>query len=118
MERFNRCSQAEKEALEIMFEYLGFNEVTTFEKYIDFMFLNAKENITFPHVFNHTLKHIVMSFWDAHPEYRNSYIKTFWIKPEDIKKYTDVGSKLEYDPKGMLRFYVKENFNCLYNTKK
>lgn len=118
MERYNSCNNIEKHALDVLYNYLGFNDIVSFEEYIDFMFLNAKGCITFAHIFNHSIKHIVMSFWESYPEYKGNYIKTFWIKPEEIDRYVEVGSKDEFDPKGVLRFFVKNSFKRLVATKK
>lgn len=117
LDRYNKCSQIEKKSLDILYEYLGFNEIVSLEQYLEFMYKNAKENISFDHILNHTLKHIVISFWNDNPEYKNSYVTAFWINPCDIEKYTKVGSSVEYDPKGLLRHYVKHNFRKLYDSK-
>lgn len=118
MERYNQCKQYEKKALDRLYEYLGFNEIISFDEFLGFVFKNAKGTIPFMQVFNHTLKHIVTSFWEAYPEYRNNYIKVFWIKPEEFDRYTEVGSKIEYDPKGVLRHFVKESYRKLFSTKR
>ena len=118
MERYNKCNSVEKKALDRLYEYLGFNEIVSFDEFLNFVFMNAKGTIPFVQVFNHTLKHIITSFWDAYPEYKNNYIKTFWIKPEDFYSYTEPGSELDYDPKGVVRHFVKENYNKLVATKR
>lgn len=118
MERYNKCNSVEKKALDRLYEYLGFNEIVSFDEFLNFVFMNAKGTIPFTQVFNHTLKHIITSFWGAYPEYKNNYIKTFWIKPEDFDSYTETGSKLDYDPKGVVRHFVKENYNKLVATKR
>ena len=115
--RYTRCSAVEKDALDRLYVYLGFNEIVSMQEYLDFMFKNAKENIAFPHILNHTLKHIVTSFWNDYPEYRGNYISIFWVNPEDVKVCTETGCKNEYDPKGLIRHYVKNNFKKLYATK-
>lgn len=118
MERYNSCTSVEKHCLDRLYEYLGFNEIVSFEEYLSFMFLNAKVYVSFPHIFNHTIKHIVTSFWESYPEYKNNYIKTFWIKPDEIDKFVEVGSANEFDPKGLVRFFIKSNFKRLVATKK
>jgi hypothetical protein len=118
IDRYKKLDKHGKYALDRLYEYLGFNEVTTFEKYLDFVFLNTIETISFDQILNHTLKHIVMSFWNDNPDYKNSYITAFWINPSDIKRYVEVGSKDEYDPKGLIRHYVKSNFKKLFATKR
>jgi hypothetical protein len=119
IERYNKCNIVEKAALDKMYEYLGFNEIVSFEEYLEYMFKNTKENISFNHMFNHAIKHIVETFWVDYPDYKkNNYIKVFWIRPEDIAKYTAVGSKDDFDPKGVLRHYVKNNFRKLIDTIK
>ena len=119
MDRYEKCKPHEKAALDQLFEYLGFNEVTSFEEYLKYMFLNTKENISFAHMFNHAIKHIVESFWQVSPEYKkNNYIKVFWIKPEEFSKYTKVGDPNDLDPKGVLRHFVKHNFSRILSTKK
>jgi len=118
MERYKLCNALQKEILDKLYEYLGFNEVASFEDYIDFMFFNAKTGVSFDHIVNHTLEHIVKSFWKAYPEYReNKYIRHFWIKQNDFMKHLKTGDPDEYDPKGLIRFFVKENFKRLVATK-
>ena len=118
MERYNKCNSAQKEILNKMYEYFGFNEVASFDEFIDFIFLNAKSGLTFDHIINHTLEHIVKSFWSTYPEYlREKYIKHFWIKQNEFLNVMTVGSEKEFDPKGLVRFYIKENFKKLVSTK-
>jgi hypothetical protein len=116
MERYNLCNAYEKKALDSIYEYLGFNEVVSFEVFLDFVFYNSVGTISFNQIFNRMLKHIVTSFWEDHPEYNNTYIKIFWINPIDIDDYTKPGKELSYDPKGILRSYVKSNFKKLART--
>ena len=119
MERYDMCDKEQKEILDKIFWYLGFNEVTTFEKYIDFIFYNTKQGIRFDHIINHVLEHIVKSFWKDFPEYYvNNYIRYFWIKQNDFSKHLETGSSDEYDPKGLIRLYVKNNFDKLVKTKR
>ena len=118
MERYNNCSSAQKEILNRLYEYLGFNEIVSFEEFIDFIFLNAKYGIAFEHTVNHTLEHIIRSMWIDYPNYyEEKYIKHFWITQDEFMKCMAVGSDDEYDPKGIVRFYVKENFKKLVATK-
>jgi len=119
MERYNKCDTMQKKILDVLYEYLGFNEIVSFEEYIDFMFLNAKSGVGFSHIVNHTLEHIVKSFWVDYPQYRdNKYIKYFWIKQYDFLNHFKTGSDVEYDPKGILRAFVKDNFKKLVATKR
>jgi hypothetical protein len=119
MERYNLCKQYEKEALDRLYEYLGFNEIISFEEFLDFVFMNAKGTIPFAQIFNFTLRHIVTSFWLAYPEYKTGYIKTFWINPEEfVDKYTKVGTPLDFDSKGLLKYFVKTNYKELVKTKR
>lgn len=118
MDRYNKLADFEKAALDKLYEYLGFNEIVSFERYLEYMFLNAKENITFANVFNHTIKNIVVAFWHDYPEYKNNYVKVFWVDPKQISKFTETGSKFDLDPRGLLRHYVKNNFRKLFTTKR
>lgn len=118
MERYNLCKPNERKILDNLYNYLGFSDIISFDRFIDFMFANTKGTIPFVQVLNHTLKHIVTSFWEAYPEYKNNYIKTFWIKLDEFDSYVEVGNPLEYDPKGILRYFVKNNFNKLSCTKR
>jgi len=119
MDRYNLCDQHQKEILDKLFWYLGFNEATSFENYIEFMFINTKSGIAFDHVINHTLEHIVKSFWRDYPEYyKSNYIKHFWIRQNDFSKFMSVGDPDEFDPKGLIRYYVKNNFDKLAKTKR
>lgn len=118
MERYNSCTPQQKEILDKLYWYLGFNEVCSFENYIEFMFKNAKSSVEFVHVVNHTLKHIVTNFWSQYPAYHKSqYIKFLWLNERDMMSHMCTGSELDYDPKGLLRLFVINNFNRLRDTK-
>lgn len=117
MERYNSCTDSQKEILNKLYWYLGFNEATTFDVYIQFIFKNVKQNTSFEHLINHVLAHIVTNFWHVYPQYRHGYIKYNWINENDFIKYTTPG-KGDYDPKGLLRLYVKNNFKYLLETKR
>lgn len=109
MERYNSCSTLQKKVLDEMYVYLGFNERLSFEDFIKFMFYNSTANISFDNIINHTLSLIVKSFWSAYPEYKHNYIKYLWLRTEDMLDHFKVGAKKEYDPKGVLRYYI---VNC------
>lgn len=118
-DRYNKYSELEKTALKRLYEYLGFNEIVSFNEYLEYIFLNAKDKIKFDNILNHSIKHIVTSFWNDYPKYKaNNYIKIFWIDYKQINKFTEVGGKLELDPLGLLRHYVKTNFKKLMASKK
>ena len=118
MERYNACSSSQKEILDKLFWYLGFNEVTSFEGYIEFMFKNAKSSVSFVHIVNHTLKHIVTNFWNQYPLYhKTNYIRFLWLNENDMMNHMCTGSEIDYDPKGLLRLFVINNFNKLKETK-
>ena len=108
----------ELDALNRLYEYLGFNEVTSFDDYIEFVFKCSTRDTCFEHTLNNMLRHIVTSFWNDNSEYKNSYIKTFWLNVCDVKLHTTVGSDIEYDPKGLVRYYVKNNFKKLCDTRR
>lgn len=119
MERYYSCSEYQKEILTKLYEYLGFSEVTSFEDYISFMFKNAKVNITFEHIVNHTLAHIVTGFWELYPQYKKSnYIKYMWLSESNMLDHMIIGSTIEYDSKGMLRNFVVNNYSKLVATKR
>lgn len=117
MDRFYNCTSVQRNILTIMYSYLGFNEVTSFEEFISFMFKNAKFSISFTNVVNHTLAHIVKSFESVYPQYHNNYIKYFWLNESNMIEHMKAGSSIEYDPKGLIRFFVKNNFDSLVATK-
>src|SRR5574344_789591 len=100
MERYNLCNKNEKKVLNTVYEYLGFNEVASFDEFLNFFFTNAIGTISFNQIFNHVLKHIVTSLWEDYPEYKNTHIKVFWITSDDIDTYMKPGKELSYDPKG------------------
>lgn len=118
MERYEACSELQKKILDELYVYLGFNEITSFENFIKFVFYNARSGINFECVVNHTLAHIVKSFNIKHPEYDKNYMKYFWLNTNDMLEHMKVGSNIEYDPKGVLRHFVKENFDYLSATKR
>lgn len=116
MERYNNCTLVQRQILDRLYDYLGFNEACTFEEFINFIFFNARVTISYEAALNHTLAHIVMTFRKYNSNYQN-YIKYMWIKSEDAIKHMTVGSDIEYDPKGLIRLFVKENFKLLVDTK-
>lgn len=116
MERFNSLSNLRKQILQRMYEYLGFNEVSSFEGFVKFMFYNARNGLDFDTIVNHTLAHIVTNYRHDNPDYRD-YIKYIWLEEKDMLEHMNVGSKIEYDPKGLLRLYVKTNYKMLLTTK-
>lgn len=118
MDRYNKLADYEKTALDRLYIYLGFNEVASFEKYLEYIFQNAKESIKFIYIFNQAIKNIIVAFWSKYPEYKKGYISTLWIDPKDIMKYTECGSKYDLDPRGVIRDFVKHNFNMLVRIKR
>lgn len=110
MERYNRCTQIQKDILDTMYVYLGFNEVMKFEEFVLFVFKNATTNIKFENVLNHTISQVVKAFWTKHPEYNDNYIKFLWLRTERCLDHFKVGSEIEFDPKGVLRYFIKENY--------
>lgn len=117
MDRYDNCSQSQKDILNRIFVYFGFNEVTSFEDFIYFMFKNAKYSISFVNIVNHTLAHIVKSFEALYPNYKGKYIKYFWLEENNMMCHMETGSSIEYDPKGLIRLFVKSNFSSLKSTK-
>lgn len=116
-EIYNKCTQKQKDILDRMFWYLGFNEVSSFDEFIDFMFKNARYSIAFEHIINHSIAHVVKSFWNSYPEYRDGYIKYFWLKEDDMISHMSAGSDIELDPKGLVRHFVKNNFKSIVQSK-
>lgn len=110
MERYNKCSQIQKEILDTMYVYLGFNEIMPFDKFIEFMFNNATTHIKFENVLNHTVSQVVKALWAKYPEYRDNYIKYMWLRTERCLEHFKVGSDIEFDPKGVLRLFIKEQY--------
>lgn len=111
MERYNKCSQLQKEILDTMYIYLGFNEVMSFDKFVAFIFKDATTNIKFENILNHTLSNVIKLFWSKYPEYKTNYIKFLWLREDKAKEHFKVGSDIEFDPKGVVRFFIKENYN-------
>lgn len=119
MERYKACSPSQKEILDKLFWYLGFNEATSFECYIEYIFKNARQSVDFVHIINHAIAHIVKNFWKAYPEYHhNNYIKFLWLNEKDIMNHMHTGSPVDFDPKGLLRLYIINNFKKLNETKR
>ena len=118
MERYTACSSYQKEILDKLFWYLGFNEVTSFEDYIEYIFKNARVSVDFIHILNHAIAHIVQSFWSVYPEYHKSnYIKFMWLEEKDMIDHMCAGSPIDFDPKGLLRLFVINNFKKFNETK-
>ena len=117
MERYNLCKPHQKQILDAMYNYFGFSDIVTKEKFIDFIFKNARIYTAFDQVINHTLKHIVLSFYNDYPEYAGKYIKYMWLETHDMLDHFKVGSSIEYDNNGALRHYIKKHFDTLYETK-
>lgn len=117
MERYNHLTDLQKIILNSIYEYLGFNEATSFEDYIEFMFRGVRTGIKFDNMVNHTLAHIVVKFRADNPNY-NSYIKHILMSETDMLTHLTVGSNDEYDPKGLLRLYIRKNYNALSNSKR
>ena len=116
MERYNSLTTHQKQILNRLYVYLGFNEILSFSQYIDFMFYNAKSGLSFECIINHTLAHIVIKMKQLLPEYFD-YIKHIWLEESDMLEHMNVGSHIEYDPKGVLRFFIKTNYDMLIETK-
>lgn len=113
MERYNRCTQIQKEILDAMYIYLGFNEIMTLSEFVYFIFKDATTNIKFENVLNHALSQIVKAFWIKYPEYKNNYIKFLWLRTERCLDHFKVGSEIEFDPKGVLRYFIKETYKTV-----
>lgn len=118
MDRYNQCNNYQKKILDTLYVYLGFNEVASFEEYIKYMFFNTKDGIVFIHVLNHTLAHIATLFKQDFPEYKDNYIQYLWLEERNAISHFSTGSDIEYDPKGLLRYYVKNHFRKLVATKR
>lgn len=116
MERYESCSDTQKKILNEMYVYLGFNEASTFEEFIEFIFTNTRSGISFENIVNHALANVMRSFKSSHPEYID-YIKYFWLMQDKMLDHMKVGSPIEYDPKGIIRLYIKENFKSLLRKR-
>lgn len=115
MDRYEACTQKQKEVLDKIFWYLGFNEATSFEWYIEYIFKGVKSWTDFWQMLNRNFDYIVTSFRKKYPEYRD--FKCYWLTEDNIDQHLCVGSKVDYDPKGLLRYFVRTNFAEL-NSKK
>lgn len=118
MERYELCTDRQKEILNVLYNYLGFNEVATFEEFIEFVFKGVRLGIEFDNMINRAMEHIVLSFYRDYPEYTNNYVKYIWLNSNTIMNHMKVGVKEEYDPKGLIQFYIKNNFKNLLRTKR
>lgn len=107
---FDRCKPDQLQILEKLHVYLGFNESSSFDEFVEFMFRPVKVYQSFEQVINDNIKFIIEHFWVVCPFYRKNYIKFFWLKEQDMIDHFSVGSKNEYDPKGVVRLFVKEHF--------
>lgn len=116
MERYEQCTELQKKILDEMYIYFGFNEVITFEDFLDFFFTNTRSGISFENIVNHSLANIMRSFKSSHPEYID-YIKYFWLDQKKMLEHMKVGSNIEYDPKGIIRAYIKENITSVLSKR-
>ena len=62
------------------------------------------------------LANIMRSFKSSHPEYID-YIKYFWLDQKKMLEHMKVGSNIEYDPKGIIRAYIKENITSILSKR-
>lgn len=115
MDRYEALTQKQKEILNKLFWYLGFNEATDFEGYIKYFFKGVKERTKFDHMLNRNFDYIVREFIKKFPEYKN--FKCYWVTEDNADKHICVGSDVDYDPKGVLRYFVKMNFKDLSDRK-
>lgn len=107
---FNKCTPDQVQILEKLYVYLGFNESSSFDEFVEFMFRPVKVYQSFEQVVNDNIKFIIEYFWTVYPLYRKNYIKFFWLKEQDMIEHFSVGSKIEYDQKGVVRLFIKEHF--------
>ena len=117
MERYDKCSDYQKQVLNRLYEYLGFNEVISYNDFLMFVFYNTRNGITFEQMVNHLFKHIVMSFTWYNPQY-SKYVPRIWYKESEFIECMNVGSDIELDKKGVIRHFVKNNYISLIATKR
>lgn len=115
MDRYNLLNSRQKQILDRVYEYLGFNEIVSFEEYIKYFFLNVKYGTNFDHMLNRNFDHIVSSFVKDYPEYKG--FKCYWLTEKNALDHMKTGEKEDFDPKGLLRFYVKKVYRKLSATK-
>lgn len=115
MDRYNICNSRQKSILDKIYEYLGFNEIVSFEEYLHYFFLNVKSGTNFDHMLNRNFDHIITSFKKDYPEYRD--FRCYWLTEKNALDHMKTGEKEEYDPSGLLRFYVKNHYRKLSKTK-
>ena len=115
MDRYTLCSNAQRKILDRIYEYLGFNEIISFEEYLQYFFMNVKDGTNFDHMLNRNFDHIISSFKNDHPEYAD--FVCYWLTEQDALDHMKIGSKEEYDPKGLIRLYVKKAYRKLNKTK-
>ena len=115
MDRYNLCNSRQKKILDRIYEYLGFNEIVSFEEYLQYFFMNVKDGTSFDHMLNRNFDHIISSFKKDDPEYED--LVCYWLTEQDALDHMKTGEKEDYDPKGLLRFYVKKAYRKLSRTK-
>jgi hypothetical protein len=116
MDRYNLCTPLQKQIIDRIYQYLGFNEVASFEDYLQLFFKNTRTGITFNNILNNNFMNITNLFKRYNPEYDK--FKCYWLCESNALKHFEVGNEEEYDPKGLLRFFVKTHFNQLYQAKR
>lgn len=115
MDRYDLCNNRQKKILDKIYEYLGFNEIISFEEYLQYFFLNVKSGTNFDHALNRNFDHIISSFKKDFPYYRD--FRCYWLTEQNALDHMKTGEKEDYDPKGVLRFYVKKYYTKLSKTK-
>ena len=115
MDRYLLCDSRQKKILDRIYEYLGFNEILSFEEYLEYIFKGVKSGTSFSNMLNKNFEHIVFYFRKDYPEYED--FQCYWLTEENALDHMKVGEKEEYDPKGLLRYYVKKEFKKLNKLK-
>lgn len=117
MERYHLLTEDQRCILTRMYEYLGFNEVTSFENFVSLVFYNIRGKLSFELIVNHMLAHIVSHMKKIYIE-QDRYIKYLWLREDNMLQHMTVGSNIEYDPKGILRLYIKTYYNIIAESKR
>jgi hypothetical protein len=115
MDRYLLCDSRQQKILDRIYEYLGFNEILSFEDYLKYIFKGVKSGTGFSNMLNKNFEHIIFYFIKDFPEYED--LQCYWLTEENALDHMKVGEKEEYDPKGLLRYYVKKEFKKLNKSK-
>ena len=115
MDRYEMLSQRQRSILDKIYWYLGFNELITFEQYIEYIFRGVKSGTDFALMLNRNMDFIITMMKEKWEDYR--YFTCYWLTEDTALGHFEVGGKEEYDPKGVLKMFIKKHFKDLNRVK-